>query len=117
MTCILDMKFAEFDVDNSRAIDKSEVRPFIDQLLGVDAAKKTGTKGITRTLSGQTVEKGDSKWLEQKREQYLDKMDMDQDDRVTLDEFQGFVLAVLSQAVSESDNKRVPDGLRSMIDL
>jgi len=116
-TCILEMKFNDFDVDESRTIDQQESDAFIDTLLGVDAAKKNGTAGVVKTLEGQTHRK-DHNWLEQKRQQYLDRINMDKDKRITLDEFQGFLLAVVSDVMSsKGGSHKMPDGLRLLLDL
>ena len=72
--------------------------------------------GVVKTLEGH-VHRKDSNWLAQKRSEYMDRINMDKDKRITVDEFEGFVLAVISDVMSKDGSKKMPDGIRSLIDL
>jgi Ca2+-binding EF-hand superfamily protein len=106
---LLELKFCEYDDDASGQIDPSELNDFIDTLLGKD-------KGMIRTLSGDK-QKADTKSLDRKRAAYIAKVQQDKDKRVSVDEFVGFSLACLSEIIEESGSKKIPVGLRNLIDL
>jgi len=105
---LLKLRFSAYDIDSSGAIDKNEVNHFLDELLGKG-------KGMIQTLSGQRV-KADAKTMEQKRQKYIQKINQDQDKRISQDEFVGFSLACLAEAIDEGAGQ-LPIGLRNLVDL
>jgi len=106
---LLELKFEEFDDDASGVIDTNELNDFVDMLLG-----KKG--GYLHTIEGQKVKVTKTN-VEQKRQKYIKAIQQDTDGTVTVDEFNGFVLAVLSEIITSKGTKGLPAGLRNMVDV